>query len=160
MSERYPISPAGLQRLRAELSHLKKVERPKNLEDIERAREHGDLKENAEYHAAKERRMFLNAQLDRLEDMLTRVNVIDPGKLTGDRVVFGATVRILDLDTQEESTFQILSSFESDPEHGKLSVESPLVRALIGREEGDEVNVAGGDGRQARHLEILEVRFG
>ena len=104
--------------------------------------------------------MFLNAQLDRLEDMLTRVNVIDPGKLTGDRVVFGATVRILDLDTQEESTFQILSSFESDPEHGKLSVESPLVRALIGREEGDEVNVAGGDGRQARHLEILEVRFG
>jgi len=160
MSERYPMTPGGLVRLRAELRHIKKVERPKNLDDIARARDHGDLSENAEYQYAKERRMFLNAQTDHLEDMLARVEVIDPSKLSGHRVVFGATVTVYDVDTEEESTFQIVSGYESDPEHGRLSVESPLARALISREEGDEVTIPGGAGRQQRDLEIVDVRFG
>ena len=159
MSDRYPITPAGLARARQELSHIKRVERPENLDDIARARDHGDLKENAEYHAAKERRMFLNAQTCRLEDMLSRAQVIDPAAQSGDRVVFGATVTVFDVETEEESTYQIVSGYESDPEAGKLSVEAPLARALIGKEEGDEVLIAGSRGRPARELEIVEVRF-
>ncbi len=160
MNDRYPISPAGREKVRAELDHLKKVERPKNIEDIARARDHGDLSENAEYIYAKERRMFLNAQIDRLENIFGRAQVIDPGSLSGDRVVFGATVTVYDVATEKEATWQILSGYESDPENGVLSVESPLARALIGREEGDEVVVPAAAGRPARELEIVEVTFG
>ena len=159
MSERYPITPAGLKALKAELDHLKRVERPKNLDDIARARDHGDLSENAEYQYAKEHRMFLNAQMDRFEDILARANVIDPSTLSGDRVVFGARVTVYDVDTEEEATYQITSGYEADPKQGRISVVSPLARALIGKEEGDEVVVPGGDGRQRRELEIVAVTF-
>ena len=159
MSDRYPITPAGYAKVKAELDHIKRVERPENLDDIARARDHGDLSENAEYQYAKERRMFLNAQMCRLEDILSRAQVIDPAGMSGERVVFGATVTVVDVDTEEESTYRIVSGYESDPEVGQLSVESPLARALIGKEEGDEVLLTGAPGRPARELEVVAVEF-
>ncbi len=159
MRGRYPITAGGLRKVKDELIHLRKVERPKNLDDIARAADHGDLKENAEYHAAKERRMFINAQMARLEDIVSRAQVIEPSQLTGDRVVFGATVTVYDLDTEIEVTYTILSPVEADPKQGCISHESPLARALIGKEEGDEIAIAGDAGRQARNLEIVAVKF-
>lgn len=159
MKGRYPITEGGLRKVKAELIHLRKVERPKNLDDIARAADHGDLKENAEYHAAKERRMFINAQMARLEDIVSRAQVIDPTSMTGERVVFGATVTVYDLATEVESTYTILSPIEADPKQGCISHESPLARALIGKEEGDEVVIRGDTGRPGRNLEIVAVRF-
>ena len=160
MRDRFPITPEGLKQVKAELSNLRRVERPKNLDDIAQAADHGDLKENAEYHAAKERRMFINAQLVRFEDIVARAQVIDPSTLSGDRVIFGAKVTVYDVDTEAESTYRILSPVEADPKKGCISYESPLARALIGKEEGDEIAIAGGGGRQARNLEIVSVEFG
>ena len=159
MTGRYPITPGGLAKVKAELKLLLKVERPQNLDDIARARDHGDLSENAEYHYAKERRLFINAQIARCEDILSRAEVIDPATLSGDKVVFGATVTVCDLASEEEATYQIVSPVEADPKAGRISHESPLARGLIGKEQGDEVAVAGGDGRQARRLEVIAVEF-
>ncbi len=155
--ERYWVTRPGLLRLRQRLREIKEVDRPQNVRDIEDARAHGDLKENAEYHAAKERQGFLDGEMRGIEDKLSRAQVVDPLTLSGDRVVFGATVTVLNIDTDEEVTYQIVGEDESDIKLGRISYKAPLARALISKSEGDEVvfNAPGG----ARNFEIMEVTF-
>ena len=152
------MTPAGQARLREELSRLKEVERPKISRDIGVAREHGDLKENAEYHAAKERQGFIEGRIKDLEAALSRAEVIDPKQLSGSRVRFGATVKLSNADTDEEITYQIVGPFEADLAQGTISITAPLARALVGKEEGDEVIVKTPGGPQ-RTYEILEVAY-
>jgi transcription elongation factor GreA len=152
-----PITPAGLAALREELDRLQKVEMPKIVEEIEVAREKGDLKENAEYHAAKDRQGQIHGKIRFLKDRIGRAQVIDPTKLSGRRVVFGAIVTIFDLDTEEETTYQIVGEEEADFKLGKIAVTSPLARGVLGKEEGDEVQIKT-PGR-VRNIEIAEVRF-
>jgi transcription elongation factor GreA len=140
MVEKVPMTPGGAQKLREELVRLKE-ERPKISREIGIAREHGDLSENAEYHAAKERQGLVEARLKDIEDKLARAEVIDPTKLSGDRVRFGATVTLTNLDSDEESTYQIVGADEADINHGLISISAPLARALIGKSIGDEVVV-------------------
>ncbi|HKQ69829.1 MAG TPA: transcription elongation factor GreA [Polyangiaceae bacterium] len=155
--DRVPMTPEGNARLREELKNLKEVERPKISKDIGVAREHGDLSENAEYHAAKERQGWIEARIKDLEDKLSRAEVIDPSKLTGSKVAFGATVKVSNVDTEEESVYRIIGADEANLDNGSISITSPLARALIGREVGDEVKVRmpAGD----RVYEILEVAY-
>jgi transcription elongation factor GreA len=150
------MTPGGAQKLRDELSRLKE-ERPKISRAIGVAREHGDLKENAEYHAAKEQQGLVEARIKDIEDKLSRAEVIDPTKLSGDRVRFGATVMLLNLDTDEENTYQIVGADEADLKNGTISVSAPLSRALIGKSTGDEVvvNLPGG----TRRYEIGSIEF-
>src|SRR6478609_6247739 len=140
MAEPVPMTPGGVLKLREELARLKE-ERPKISREIGVAREHGDLKENAEYHAAKERQGLVEARLKEIEDKLARAEVIDPAKLSGDRVRFGATVTLTNLDSDEQSTYQIVGADEADINHGLISISAPLARALIGKSIGDEVVV-------------------
>lgn len=151
------MTPAGATKLREELRHLKDVERPQISRDIGVARDHGDLSENAEYHAAKERQGFIEARIKDLEDKLARAEIIDPSKLSGSRVAFGATVRVLNVATDEEVTYRIVGADEADLNQGTISVTSPLARALIGREQGDEVKVRMPAGE--RVYEVVEVEF-
>jgi len=155
--ERVPVTVEGFRRLEEELKRLKEVERPQNTQDIETAREHGDLSENAEYHAAKERQAFIDGAIRDLEDKISRAQVIDPQKLSGDRVVFGATVALYDLEKDTEVVYQIVGQDEADIRDNKISVTSPIARALIGKEAGDTVTVRapGGD----RRYEISDVSF-
>lgn len=155
--DRVPMTPEGAAKLRDELKQLKEVERPKVSKDIGVAREHGDLSENAEYHAAKERQGWIEARIKDLEDKLARAEVIDPSKLSGSRVAFGATVTVTNLDTEEEAVYRIVGPDEADLNQGSISVTSPLARALIGKEVGDEVKVRMPAGE--RVYEILEVEF-
>ena len=143
--------------MQAELKQLKEVDRPQNSRDIEEARGHGDLSENAEYHAAKEQQAFIAGNIRILEDRLARVEVIDPTKLSGSRVVFAATVTLFDLDKEEEVKYQIVGENEADLAEGKISIGSPVARALIGKEIGDEaiVRAPGGD----REYEVVDVEF-
>jgi len=156
MNEPVPMTPAGAQKLRDELVRLKE-ERPKISRAIGVAREHGDLKENAEYHAAKEQQGLNEARIKDIEDKLSRAEVIDPSKFSGDRVRFGAFVMLTNLDTEEESTYQIVGADEADLKHGTISVTAPLARALIGKSTGDEVvvNLPGG----TRRYEIGSIEF-
>jgi transcription elongation factor GreA len=156
MNEPVPMTPSGAQKLRDELVRLKE-ERPKISREIGVAREHGDLKENAEYHAAKERQGLVEARIKDIEDKLSRAEVIDPTKLSGDRVRFGATVLLTNLDTDEESTYQIVGADEADLKNGTISVSAPIARALIGKSTGDEVvvNLPGG----TRRFEIGSIEF-
>jgi transcription elongation factor GreA len=156
MAERVPMTPQGALKLRELLVRLRE-ERPKLSRDIETAREHGDLKENAEYHAAKERQGMIEAQLKDTEDKLSRAEVIDPSKLSGSRVSFGATVTLLNLDTDEEVVYQIVGADESDIERGLISVSAPLARSLIGKETGEEVAVRLPGG--SRNYEVVDVQF-
>ena len=156
MNEPVPMTPGGAQKLREELVRLKE-ERPKISREIGVAREHGDLKENAEYHAAKERQGLVEARIKDIEDKLARAEVIDPSKLSGDRVRFGATVMLLNLDTEEEITYQIVGADESDLKNGKISVSAPIARALIGKSTGDEVTVILPNG--TRRYEIGSIEF-
>ncbi|MEZ4446526.1 MAG: transcription elongation factor GreA [Polyangiaceae bacterium] len=158
MSEKVPMTPEGQDKLREELEHLRKVEMPQVVKDIATAREHGDLSENAEYHAAKERQGMIHARTKYLEDVLSRAEVIDPAKLSGDKVKFGARVVLLNLDTDEEVTYQIVGPEESDLKQGRISVSSPLARGLIGRQAGDEVTIKLPSGQ--RSYEIQEISFG
>jgi transcription elongation factor GreA len=153
----FPITPAGHEKLKSELHRLKTVERPKISLEIGAARELGDLSENFEYHAAKDRQGLIEARIRDLEDKLSRAQVIDPTKLSGDRVVFGAFVSIADNVSGEERSFQIVGEFEADVESSRISVTSPLARALVGREVGDEVRIPGKNG--PRTVEIVDVRF-
>ena len=153
------MTPDGLRRLKIELQRLRSEELPKNIDDIARARDHGDLRENAEYHAAKEKRAFLEAQIGHYEGMVAGAQVIDPTSLSGDRVAFGATVTVYDPEADKEATYQIVGAFESDPKGGKISYESPLARALIGKEDGDEVVIPAAKGRSRRELEIVGVEY-
>lgn len=156
MNEPVPMTPGGAQKLREELSRLKE-ERPRISRAIGTAREHGDLKENAEYHAAKEQQGLVEARIKDIEDKLSRAEVIDPTKLSGDRVRFGATVLLTNLDTEEENTYQIVGADEADLKNGTISVSAPLSRALIGKSTGDEVivNLPGG----TRRYEIGSIEF-
>lgn len=155
-TEKVPMTPAGAVKLREELVRLKE-ERPRISRDIGTAREHGDLKENAEYHAAKERQGLVEARIKDIEDKLARAEVIDPTKLTGDRVRFGATVTLTNLDTDEEQAFQIVGADEADINRGTISVSAPLARAIMGKSTGDEVvvNLPGG----TRRYEIGGIEF-
>ncbi len=154
--ERIPITKRGLEKVKAELSHLEGVERPQNIRAIEEARAHGDLSENAEYHAAKETQSFIEGKIIELRAVVGRCEVLDIETGPTDRVVFGRTVLLYDLNTEEEVTYQLLGPYESDPENGKISVTSPLGQALIGREAGDEVRVKTPGGIQ--EFEIVEIR--
>ena len=157
MADRFPMTPRGQQALRDELKRLREVERPKNVRDIEEARAHGDLKENAEYHAAKERQSFIEGRSRDIESILAQAEVIDPGKLSGSRVVFGATVKLTDTDSGEDVTYRIVGDHEADIKLGRIAISAPLARAMIGREEGDTVILKTGKG--TRELQIAQVRF-
>jgi transcription elongation factor GreA len=152
-----PMTPEGFKRLQDELKRLKSVERPKNVQDIEVARAHGDLRENAEYHAAKERQSHIAARIAYLEDRIARAQVIDPATIVHEKVVFGATVRITDVDSGEEIVYSIVGEHESDARNGRISIESPIAKSLIGKEENDVVKVT--TPRGVREFEILEIRY-
>lgn len=156
MTDKVPMTPFGAQKLKDELAKLKE-ERPKISREIGIAREHGDLSENAEYHAAKERQGLVEARIKDIEDKLSRAEVIDPSKLSGDRVRFGAKVTLTNLDTDEESTYQIVGADEADINLGLISISAPLARALIGKTLGDEVVVNLPAGK--RRYEIGGVEF-
>lgn len=156
--EKAPITKEGYERLEAELKRLKHEERPAVIQQIAEAREHGDLKENAEYHAAREKQGFIEGRIQELEDMVVRAQVIDVSTLSGSRVVFGATVKVVDCSTDDEHTYQIVSEYEADLEKGKISFVSPIARAFIGKEEGDEVKVNTPGGQKT--YEILDVAYG
>ena len=155
--DKIPMTREGLRNLEDELKRLRTEERPSVIKAIAEAREHGDLSENAEYHAARERQSYIEGRLAELEDVISRSDVIDTSKLTGDVVYFGATVLVVDEDTDEESTYQIIGAHEADVEAGKLSVSSPLARALIGKKLGDLVEVETPRGHKA--YKICKVRF-
>lgn len=155
--EKVPMTAAGYRKIEAEIKHLKTVERPATIQAIAEARTHGDLSENAEYHAAKERQGFIEGRLMELDDLMSRAQVIDTSKLSGDQIKFGAVVTVVDEDTEEEATYQIVGDFEADVKEGRVSVSSPIARALIGKEVGDsvEVNTPGG----GRSYEIIKVQY-
>jgi len=154
--EKIPLTARGYARLDAELKKLKSVERPAVIQAIAEAREHGDLSENAEYHAARERQSFIEGRIKELEAMLGRGEVIDVSKLSGS-VKFGATVVLVDEDTEEKRTFQIVGEPEANLEEGLLNLKSPLARALIGKDEGESVEVRTPGGLKS--YEILAVRY-
>jgi transcription elongation factor GreA len=153
--DRIPITREGLERLKKELNHLRRVERPQNVRAIEEARAHGDLSENAEYHAAKERQSFIEGRLMELESDIGKAEVIEVNDTPSDRVIFGKTVLICNIVTDEEIRYQVLGPYESEPENGRISVNSPLGQALIGKEVGDEIRVKTPGGVQ--EFEILEI---
>jgi transcription elongation factor GreA len=155
--ERIPMTSTGLKTLEEELNQLKNVDRHEIIKAIAEARAHGDLSENAEYHAAKEKQSFIEGRVIELEDMIGRADVIDPSKLSGNTIKFGATVTLVDEDTDEEKKYQIVGDHESDIKKGKISISSPIARALIGKSKGDSVEVAAPGG--ARSYEILKVAF-
>jgi transcription elongation factor GreA len=156
--DKHPMTKTGAEHLRAELSELKTVKRPAVIAAIAEARAHGDLKENAEYHAAREQQGFIEGRIKDIESKLSHAQVIDVASLdAGGKVVFGATVVLLDLNTDEEKTYQIVGVDEADLKHGKISVTSPVARALIGKIEGDEVALEAPGG--THEFEILEVRY-
>ncbi len=154
--DKIPLTRAGFDKLDAELKHLKSVERPAIIRAIAEAREHGDLSENAEYHSAKEKQSFIEGRVKELEGVISLADVIDPTKLSG-TIKFGATVALVDEDTDEEKTYQIVGEYEADIENGKLNMKSPLARALIGKDEGDSVEVRTPGG--VRSYEILSITF-
>jgi len=157
MVTKVPVTLAGFEKLQAELKHLKTVERKEVIVAIADAREHGDLKENAEYHAARERQSFIEGRIQELESVTSLADVIDPTKMSGDTVKFGATVKIIDEDTEEEHVYQIVGEQEADFENGKLALTAPISRALIGKAVGDGAEVRTPKGVKA--YEILEIEY-
>lgn len=155
--EKIPMTAVGYQRLQDELQHLKSVERPNIIQAISEARAYGDLSENAEYHSAREKQGFIEGRIAELENKLPRVEVIDVSKLKGERIVFGATVTLVDVDNNKESVFQIVGDDESSIDKGLLAISAPLSRGLIGKSAGDEVEVVTPNGSKA--YEILKVEF-
>jgi len=153
-----PMTVKGAEQLQQELENLKKVERPRIIQAIAEARAHGDLSENAEYHAAKEQQSFIEGRIAEVEAKLSTAQVIDPKTVNAEgRVVFGATVELLNIDDDSEVTYQIVGDDEADIDKGMISISSPIARALIGKEEGEEVVVKVPDGE--RSYEILAVRY-
>ena len=157
MSSRIPITASGLRRLKEELKQLQSVERLKISKEIEVARGHGDLRENAEYHAAKEKQSHIEGRILSLNDWIARAEVIEVAKLSGDKVVFGATVKLLDTETDKEVTYTLVGELEADIKRRLISVTSPLARGLIGKAVGDLVTVQSPGG--AREYEVVEVLF-
>ncbi len=154
---RIPITPDGFQKLKDELERLLKVERPKNIKDIAEARAHGDLSENAEYHAAKERQSFLEGRIHEIQAKLATADVIEPGRINQSRVAFGAKVRVIDVEADEEYEFTLVGPDEADVKSGKISISSPVGRALLGKEVGD-VSVVKAPARTIEY-EIIEISF-
>ena len=154
--EKIPMTPTGHKALDTELKQLKVVERPAIIKAIAEAREHGDLSENAEYHSAKEKQSFIEGRIKELEGMLGLAQVIDPTTLSGG-IKFGATVKLVDEDTEEEKTYQIVGEQEADIHNGRLNINSPLARALIGKEEGDSVEVKTPGG--TKDYKILDISY-
>lgn len=153
-----PMTIRGAERLREELNELKSVARPRVIAAIAEARAHGDLKENAEYHAAREQQGFIEGRIQEIEGKLSNAQIIDPAALNaGGKVVFGATVVLVEMDTEDEVTYQIVGEDEADIKQGRISVTSPVARALIGKEEGDIAQVQAPGG--LREYEIVEVRY-
>jgi transcription elongation factor GreA len=152
------MTASGLQRLEEELRHLKSVERPAIIRAIAEARSHGDLSENAEYHAARERQSFIEGRVMELEEIVSAAEVIDPTTLSGDQIKFGAHITLVDEETEKETKYQIVGVHEADVKAQRLSISSPLAKALIGKKAGDTISVPapGGD----RTYEVLEVRYG
>lgn len=155
--EKIPVTAAGFVRMEAELKQLKAVDRPNIIQAIAEARAHGDLSENAEYSAAKEKQSFIEGRIQELEAKVSRADVIDVTKMKSDKVTFGATVRLVDEDSEEEVTYQIVSEYESDIKSGRISLTAPIARALIGRKKGDSVEVTTPKG--TRSYEILEIVY-
>jgi transcription elongation factor GreA len=155
--DKIPMTPEGHEALQEELKNLKTVERPAIVKAIAAAREHGDLSENAEYHAARERQSFVEGRIGELEDTTKRAEIIDTTKLKGKTVRFGAKVKLADEETNEEANYQLVGEFEADIEQRKISILSPLGKALIGREMGDSVEVTTPNG--VRYFEVMSVRF-
>ncbi len=152
-----PVTKQGFTKLESELKDLKSVQRPAVIESIATAREHGDLKENAEYHAAKEQQSFIEGRIIELEAVISRAQVIDPATLSGNTVKFGATVTIVDEESDEESTYQIVGDYETDTASGKISISAPMARALIGKAEGATAEVNTPKGK--RTYEVLKVSY-
>lgn len=155
--ERTPMTLAGQKKLEAELEHLKSVERPAIIEAIATARDHGDLSENAEYSSAKEKQSFIEGRIQELEAKLSLAKVIDPTKQTSSKVMFGATVRVIDVDADKEITYALVGPDEANLDKGLISITSPLGRALIGKEEGDEAIFSAPGGQ--RTYEVLDVQY-
>jgi transcription elongation factor GreA len=155
--DKIPMTAEGLAPLQDELKQLKTVDRPAVIKQISEAREHGDISENAEYHAARERQSFIEGRISELEDIISRADVIDVAKLSGKTVRFGATVTLADVDTDEETTYQLVGPYEADLKKRKISVQSPLGRALIGKTVGDTAEVTAPGGGKA--YEIVAVKF-
>lgn len=154
--EKIPMTRAGAQALETELKHLKTVERPAIIRAIAEAREHGDLSENAEYHSAKEKQSFIEGRVKELEGVISRADVIDPSRMSG-AIKFGATVTLVDEVTDEEKTYQIVGEYEANIENGLLNIKSPIARALIGKEEGDSVQVRTPGGEKS--YEVLKISY-
>ena len=157
MNEKVPMTADGMVRLEEELRHLKSVARPEVIRSIAEAREHGDLSENAEYHAARERQSFIEGRVAELEDKIARAEVIDISHLSGKTVMFGATVTLLDEDTEKKLKYQLVGEAEADVKAGRLAITAPLARALIGKQVGESVEVFTPKGEKA--YEILKVKF-
>jgi transcription elongation factor GreA len=155
--EKIPMTFAGYSALETELKHRQQVERPRIIQQITDARTHGDLSENAEYHAAKEQQSHNEGRIAELEDKLARADVIDVSKLSGDTVKFGATVTVVDEDTEEKKVWQLVGEPEADAKHGKISITSPLARALVGKKKGASVEVVTPGGAKA--FEVLKVEW-
>ena len=158
MVEKIPMTAAGHDLLEAELKHRQQVERPRIVQQITDARTHGDLSENAEYHAAKEQQSHNEGRIAELEDKLARADVIDVSKLSGDTVKFGATVTLVDEDTEKKQVWQIVGEPEADAKDGKISITSPLARALIGKAKGAQVEVVTPGGAKAYEVKKIEWR--
>lgn len=155
--EKFPLTKKGFLRLEQELKNLKGVERPNIIAAIAEARSHGDLSENAEYSAAKEKQSFIEGRIQELEAVVSRAQVIDPSEIQGNIIRFGATVAVVDVDTDKENSYQIVGDYEADINDNKISLSSPLAKALIGKEVGDEVEYVAPGGKKT--FEILEVSY-
>lgn len=155
--QRIPMTPEGYQKLQEELERLLKVERPQNIKAIAEARSHGDISENAEYHAAKERQSFIERRIREIQNKLALAYVIDPSKISQDKIAFGAKVKVLDTDTGKEKNFTLVGSDETDIKNGKISINSPVGKALIGKSIGDIVTINAP--AKTLEYEILEIRF-
>lgn len=153
----FPITPKGLEKVTKELEYLKTKKRAKIAEEIDEARSHGDLKENAEYHAAKEKQAHMEARIAELSDIIGRAKVIDPSTLAHERVSFGSTVELTDLDSEEEVKYTIIGSVEGDIDKGYISLNSPLAKQLLGKEEGDEIEATLPNG--IKHYEIDSITY-
>jgi transcription elongation factor GreA len=157
MLEKFPITIDGFKRMEEEVKRLKTVERPAVIKAIAEAKEHGDLKENAEYHAAREKQSFIEGRILELEDKIARADVIDPRNLSGNKVMFGAIVTLIDENTEEEISYHIVGEYEADIKRNLVAITAPIARALIGKTVGDSVEVRAPSG--VKHYEILAVKF-
>jgi len=155
--ERVPVTTRGYESWTKKLKHLKEVERPENVKDIERAREHGDISENAEFNAAKDKQGMIMAHMRQLEDLISRAQVVEPSTLSSEKIMFGATVTLLDFDNDEEVIYQLVGEDEADLKEGRISITSPLARGLVGRQVDDSVEVT--TPRGIREYEVLGIVY-